>query len=67
MYASRRSYFQILAPTPHTVDDSVADLPGGGHDDFLQKVIVDVVIEGVAIGRAEVEDNTHFTGLPKIQ
>ena len=48
--------------TSTTVDDGVADLSGGGHD-FFQQVIVDVVVEGVAIGRAEVEDHMHCTGL----
>ena len=45
-------------------DDSVTHLVGGGHLDLLkQKRIHVIIIVCSAIGSAEVEDDSHFTGL----
>ena len=46
------------------LDDSVTHLAGGGHLDLLkQKRIHVIIIVCSAIGSAEVEDDSHFTGL----
>ena len=57
---------KVIFPNPGTdttVNDGVPDLTGGGHDDRLESVVVDVVVERLAVWGAEVEDDTDFTRL----
>ena len=43
--------------------DVLTHLAGGGHLDLLKQKRIHIIIVGSAIGSAEVEDDSHFTGL----
>ena len=44
-------------------DDVLTHLAGGGHLDLLKPKRIHVIVVESAIGSAEVEDDSHFTGL----
>ena len=60
------SVAEVILPdsgTDTTVNNRVFDLTGGGHDYGLKEVIIDVVVEGLAVRGAEVENHTDFARL----
>ena len=44
-------------------DNVLTHLAGGGHLDLLKQKKIHVIVVGSAIGSAEVEHDSHFTGL----